>query len=342
MSTIGQRWSRERAWAWYRQRPIPFGCNFLPSTAVNSTEMWQAASFDVPTIDRELSWAARSGFNSCRVFLPYLVWEEDARTFKARIASFLSIAARHSISTILILFDDCAFAGKEPYAGPQNSPVPGVHNSGWTPSPGPTIADDPAMLPHLELYVKDILATFARDERVLLWDLYNEPGNSARGAGSLSLLEHAFAWAREVNPAQPLSSGVWGCQPTDERCLQLSDILTFHEYNDASALNSTIATLQQYGYPLVCTEWMARTRQSLFETHLPLFVQAEVGCYIWGLVNGKTQTHYPWGWPQNGPEPELWFHDLLRKDGTPYQPQEIETLARYRPAFQSHTVRGQE
>jgi len=73
----GERWPAEKAWAWYRQQPWACGVNFVPSTAANTTELWQAASFDEKTIDRELGWAARIGFNSCRVFVQYLVWKHD-------------------------------------------------------------------------------------------------------------------------------------------------------------------------------------------------------------------------------------------------------------------------
>ena len=169
-----KRWVQEQAWTWYRQHTIPYGCNFVPSTAINSTEMWQDESFDQETIDRELGWAADIGLNSCRVFLQYLVWQVQPQAFKERLNVFLSLAAQHALSVVPILFDDCAFAGKEPHLGPQDAPVLGVHNSGWTPSPGPLRADDAANWPQLEAYVKDILGTFRADTRILLWDLYNE------------------------------------------------------------------------------------------------------------------------------------------------------------------------
>ncbi len=329
MTTGIRRWTQARAWEWYRRQPQPFGCNFLPSTAVNATEMWQEQSFDEETIRRELSWAARYGMNSCRVFLPYLVWQKDPERFKDRFATFLRIAAQHALSAMPILFDDCAFAGKEPYPGRQDAPIPGVHNSGWTPSPGPTIADDRTLWPQLEAYVRDVIGTFGQDPRVLIWDLYNEPGNNERGAKSLPLLEQTFLWARAANPSQPLTAGIWGCKETDMQCLHASDIVTFHHYAPADQLRARIVALQRYGYPLLCTEWMARTLGSRFSTHLPIFLETEVGSYMWGLVSGKTQTSFPWGSPAGAQEPELWFHDLLRPDGTPYDQEEIATIEQF-------------
>ncbi len=343
MTATTERWTAGRAWEWYRRRPLPYGFNFLPSTAVNSTEMWQSETFDAAAIDRELALGASCGFHSCRVFVQYLVWRADPDGCKERIDAFLAIAARHGLSVVPILFDDCAFAGKEPYLGPQDDPVPGLHNSGWTPSPGPTIGDDPSARPDLEGYVRDIVGAFAEDERVLLWDLYNEPGNGGRGARSLPLLHDAFAWARAAGPGQPLTAAAWGgpavggladgASRTDPACLDLSDVVSFHQYDDAAALWGRIAALSRRGYPMVCTEWMSRPRGSLVATHLPLFVEHDVGCYLWGLVNGRTQTHYPWGSPRGAAEPDLWFHDLFRLDGAPYDAAEIDVIRRHSPSY---------
>ena len=317
------RWTREQAWEWYHRQPWICGFNFLPSTAVNSTEMWQQDSFDENTIDRELGWASHYGYNSCRVFLQYLVWNADAEGYRKRIERFLDIADGHGISTMPVLFDDCAFAEKEPYLGRQDDPVPGVHNSGWTPSPGPAIADDESMQSDLRSYVQGILGSFLHDSRIVAWDLYNEAGNSGRDAKSLKLLADSFRWAREDGPCQPLTSGVWACEATEQTCLDLSDIITFHCYKALEATRARIDELKARGRPVINTEWMARTFGCTIRTHLPLYKDLGIGCYQWGLVQGKIQTHFPWGSPVGAPELDLWFHDVLKQDGTPYNPEEM-------------------
>jgi hypothetical protein len=50
-------WTKEQAHEWYKQWGWLRGCDFIPSTAVNQLEMWQADTFDPSTIDRELGWA---------------------------------------------------------------------------------------------------------------------------------------------------------------------------------------------------------------------------------------------------------------------------------------------
>jgi hypothetical protein len=336
--TTSTRWSNEKAAEWYARLPWLTGCNFIPSNAINQLEMWQAESFDPATIDREFGWAADLGFNTVRTFLHDLLWQADPVGFKQRIDCFLDISARYGIRPMLVFFDDCWNC--DPRIGSQPAPRPGIHNSGWVQSPGlDMVNSDPSMWDRLERYVKDILTNFANDDRILLWDLYNEPGNSGNGERSLPLLRAVFEWTREVNPSQPLTAGIWyDNKHLNNFQLAASDIITFHNYRAADHLADEIAELELYGRPIICTEWMARTTGSLVATHLPVFAGRKVGCINWGLVSGKTNTVFPWQ-DLNNPmnridmsssdecgEPELWFHDLFRQDGTPYDPAEVETF----------------
>jgi len=315
------RWPVEKARTWYETQGWRVGCNFIPSTAVNQLEMWQEATFDPTTTDRELGWAADMGMNAVRVYLHDLAWEAGAEGFRQRVRRFLDIAHRHGIKTMFVLFDDCW--NESPRLGPQPAPIPGVHNSGWLQGPGKAVVNDPAQWERLERYAEGIVGAFAQDDRILAWDLYNEPGNSGQGAKSLPLLKKAFAWARKADPSQPLTVGVWdpNLRALNDFQLEASDVITFHNYGDAEGLARQIADLDKHGRPILCTEWLRRGHSDV-ETHLPIFKKERVGCFNWGLVAGKTQTIYPWGSPKDAPEPEQWFHDLLRQDGTPFDEQE--------------------
>jgi hypothetical protein len=298
--------------------------------------MWQAETFDLQTIARELAWAQAIGFNCCRIFVQYLVWDADPNGLLDRMDQFLAVAQRYGLVTMFVLFDDCAFANREPYLGKQAEPLPGIHNSGWTPSPGHQRVVDQAAWPRLEQYITGIVGRFATDPRVLLWDLYNEPGNAKMGDRSVPLVEATFRWARSANPSQPLTVGVWAPLTAHDCAKKLgavhdvamhnSDIISFHDYNGLPATQQVVAQLHMYDRPLVCTEWMQRTYGSHFETHLPYFKQEGIGSFFWGLVNGRTQTHMPWGSAQGAGEPQLWFHDLLDGTGTPHQAAEIELI----------------
>ena len=321
-------WTAEQANEWYDNWEWQVGSNFSPSTAINQLEMWQADTFDPETIDRELGYAEDIGFNSMRVYLHHVAWEQDAEGFKNRMREYLNIADKHGISTLFVFFDDCW--NPTYHAGKQPDPKPGVHNSGWLQDPGELIYTDPSIIETLETYVKDILTTFANDKRIILWDLYNEPGNSGYGNKSLPLLEKAFQWGREVNPSQPLSVGVWNWDLSELTNFQIinSDVITYHNYGDADDHRNFIASIKELtSKPLLCTEYMARTRNSTFQNILPILKENKIAAYNWGLVDGKTNTKYAWETPiPDGSEPELWFHEVFRKDGTPYKQEEVDLI----------------
>jgi len=340
------RWSESKADAWYAKQGWPVGANFLPSTAINQLEMWQAESFDPVTIDRELGWAENIGMNTMRVFLHNLVWEQDPKGFEKRIDTFLTIAARHHIKPVFVLFDSCW--DPFPKLGPQHPPIPGVHNSGWVQAPGKEVLIDPAQYPKLQDYVVGLVGAFAKDSRILAWDVWNEPDNTnVTSYGKLepenkvalvdALLPQVFAWARSAHPTQPLTSGVWTGNWTDAGKMSVtskiqieqSDVISFHEYGWPEEFEARVKELEQYHRPLLCTEYMARGAGSTFDTVLPIAHKYRVAAINWGLVQGKSQTFLPWdSWqrPYVIVQPTVWFHDVFYTDGKPYREREVEII----------------
>jgi len=328
-ATADQRWPAARANAWQRGQPWRTGANFIPSTAINQLEMWQATTFDPATIDRELGFAEGIGFNTMRVFLHHLAWQQDPAGFKQRVGQYLALADKHHIQTMLVFFDDCW--NKEAKVGPQPAPKTGIHNSGWVQDPGEPVSRDSLTFSQLRPYVTDVLTAFAHDKRVLLWDLYNEPGNSGKALTSLPLLRNVFGWARAINPDQPLTAGLWAWDYRELNAYQAthSDIITYHCYDDVPAHQRVIELLASHGRPLLCTEYMARPRNSRFANILPLLKKYRVGAINWGLVAGKTNTKYQWDVPiADGSEPVEWFHEVFRADGSPYRADETEFIRR--------------
>ncbi len=334
-----ERWTPKQAHDWYAAQPWLVGCNFAPATAINQLEMWQAETFDPETIERELGWAKSLGFNTVRVFLHDLPWQEDREAFLERVDKFLEIAARNDIRPMIVFFD--GVWDPDPQSGPQRLPRTGVHNSGWVQSPGRVILADDKKQDALQPYVTDVVTRYANDERVLAWDLFNEPDNpNSNSYGPLELKEKderaarlmrlSFQWARAANPTQPLTVGVWRLEHWDQPgqlnqvhrlAVELSDVISFHDYGKTDVTQRRIDELKTYGRPLLCTEFMARGNGSTFEGALPLFKKEKVAAYCWGMVDGKTQTKYPWStWqmPILG-EPEPWHHEIFHTDGTPYR-----------------------
>lgn len=338
------RWTEARAKTWMTQWPYLAGGNYLPSNAINQLEMWQADTFDPATIDRELGWAAKLGFNAMRVFLHNLPWREDPKGYLERIDRFLGIAAKHKIAIMLVFFDSCWHP--YPRSGKQPAPTPHVHNSGWVQSPGLELLMNGRAHGELEAYVKDVLTRFKDDRRIFCWDLFNEPNNNnASSYGKIEtpykaefamvLLKEVFSWARQVNPSQPLTVGPWegdwtaaNRSPMNAFVLENSDVISFHCYDPADKMRERIDELAKLGRPLVCTEYMARPNGSRFETHLPLMKERGVAAIAWGFIAGKSQTNYPWdSWKKTyTAEPPEWFHDVLRADGSAYRPEEAAFL----------------
>ena len=341
------RWPEQQARDWYAKQPWLVGSNYNPATAINQLEMWQADSFDPKRIDLELGWAEGLGMNTMRVFLHDLLWQ-DPEGFKRRLDQFLTIAAKHKIKPMFVLFD--SVWDPDPKLGKQRAPRPGVHNSGWVQSPGRTALQNSSDYPRLEAYVKGVVGSFAHDQRVLAWDIWNEPDNENPGSYNelepknkvelaLRLLPQAFAWARAAQPEQPLTSGVWKgdwstpekMTPMDRLQIELSDVVTFHNYDAPTELERRINWLKRYNRPLICTEYMARGNGSYFFGGLLVGKVYHVGMINWGFVQGKTQTHLPWdSWqhPYVDREPSIWFHEVFRNDGTPYIPEEVEFIRR--------------
>ncbi len=345
-SQTASRWSEAKANEWYQHQPWLIGSNFLPANAINELEMWQADTFDPQEIDKELGWAQGLGMNTMRVFLHDLLWQQDSAGFKKRIETFLTIAAKHHIRPLFVLFDSCW--DPFPKLGPQHPPIPGVHNSGWVQSPGALALEDPPQEPRLRAYVQGVVGAFATDSRILGWDVWNEPSNTNGGAyGRVelkdkqdrvrNLLPKVFEWARSVNPSQPLTSGLWeGDWSSPEKLdpiariqFEQSDVISFHNYSWPEDFEQHVRWLEKYHRPILCSEFMARPMGSTFETILPIAKQHHVAAINWGFVAGKSQTYLPWdSWekPYVLQPPPVWFHEVLHPDGTPYREREAQII----------------
>lgn len=344
-ATARPRWSATEANAWYAKQPWLVGSNYIPSDSINQLEMWQAETFDPKRIDVELGWAQKMGMNTMRVFLHDLPWKQDPAGYRNRIDQFLTIASKHGIRPVFVLFDSCW--NPNPKLGPQHPPVPGVHNSGWVQSPGAKALRDRREYPRLKAYVQGVVGAFANDPRVLAWDVWNEPsnGNDPAYLGKEldhkqsyveSLLPQVFDWAREVGPSQPLTSGVWDIDftknnftPIQRTQLEQSDVLSFHNYGWPESFRAEVVAMQKLGRPVLCTEYMARSVGSTFDTILPIASEMRVAAINWGFVVGKTQTNLPWdSWerPYVLKPPAIWFHEVLHEDGTPYRQAEVDLI----------------
>ena len=346
---VAERWSEEKAWKWHQENGWMAGTNFNPSTAINQLEFFQEESFDMETIDRELSWSAELGMKMHRVYLHNLLWDQDSLGFINRINAYLETADKHQIKTMLVLLDDVWHP--LPKLGKQPDPTPFVHNSGWVQAPGATILGDSLRHDELKNYIKGVISHFAEDKRVVAWDLYNEPDNVANQPGyaelelkdkytyTFALLKKVVRWAREVNPSQPLTIGIWkgdhslwgnpqALRPLERFMIENSDVISFHSYDNLQVTTEKVEELKKYNRPIICTEYLARGNGSTFEDILPMFKENEIHAVNWGFVSGKTNTIFPWSsWSKTFDSmPKIWHHDIYRTDKSPFSEEEIALL----------------
>jgi hypothetical protein len=302
------RWPPTRIWEWHADRPWLCGLNYLPSTAVNWTAMWQRASFAPRVIARELDWAAEIGINSVPVGLPYIVWQDDADGQLERLDHVLTMLAQRSMTAMPYLLDDCEFSGEPPQLGRRPDPVPGLHNSRATGSPGRALVMDQQAWPDIERYVQHLVRAFASDDRIVVWDPCNEPGNrvifprngtkpydEALEIQAALRLSRVFACARGVQPSQPLTAGGWRVpppyesndvepddHPSDTDVCELSDVISFHAYCSLPRMRRVIERVRRYGRPLICTGWMGRHADRHIRQQLPVLRCEDISSYVGG------------------------------------------------------------
>ena len=345
----GERWSEERAWEWHDKNGWMAGTNFNPSSAINQLEFFQRETFDLETIDQELRWSAELGMKMHRVYLHNLLWDQDSIGFLKRLNAYLKISEMHQLKTMFVLLDDVWHP--LPKLGKQPDPIPFVHNSGWVQAPGAEILGDSLRHDELKNYIKGVVSHFKDDQRVVAWDLYNEPDNVASDPGrdvlelkdkyiyTFALLKKVVQWTREVNPSQPLTVGLWKgdhtlwgtpkkLRPLECFMVKNSDVISFHSYDGPQITKEKINALKNYNRPILCTEYLARTNGSTFEAILPIFKKNGIHAINWGFVAGKTNTIFPWSsWRTDFDSiPKIWHHDIYRKDKSPFSESEITLL----------------
>lgn len=340
------KWTPEAANLWYSKQPWYVGVDYIPASAINQIEMWNADTFDPVVIDTELGWAQAIGMNAVRVFLHEIPWNKDPGACAKRMNTFLHIADKHKIKVIFVLFDSVWSPFPEP--GIQRDVRAGVHNSGWVQDPGAAALVDEEHWTKYCQYVEDVIQQFITDKRVLAWDVWNEPDNMNDGSYRAAepknkadlvarMLPKVFKYARAALPSQPLTSGLWHgdwsspdkLSPVEKVQLEESDIVTFHNYDSPAEFEKHVQWLQQYHRPILCTEYMARERDSTFQGILPIAKKYNVAAFSWGLVAGKTQTYLPWdSWqhPYVDRQPAIWHHDIFRDNGSPYSQEEIDFI----------------
>ena len=356
---MGERWTKERAWEWYNGRPWMRGCNYMSADCANRVDQWQEYGFEerFRTTEEELALMQKTGFNTVRLILEYVVWKEEHDGFLERFDRYLSLCAKYGVSCMVVLANDCMPPKNDPRRiprlGEQTYDV-GYHGGKKVsqhalktddePNPHPYL-DDPEERERYLGMVREMVTRYRKDDRICVWDVYNEPGNRRRDRLTLPILARMFEMLRAIDPIQPLTAGVWrfgedGSAPyseVEQYALDHSDVVSYHNYHNYECNIRVLHRLKQEGRPILNTEWLARGLHNTVQELFPLFFLERVGCYNWGFVAGKYQTYEPWEgiWSRYEADPSYdydftkWFHDLYRPNLRPYDPKEIDLIKRY-------------
>ena len=355
---MNERWSKEKAWEFWNSNPWMVGCNYVPALTPGLS-IWQSDTIEeiLPSVEKELELMKEIGFNTVRMWLDFNLWHHERDEYLDRVDRVLGILSSYGIRLMPVIFNDCVSFGKPKditihkpvgkqkwdkgyHGGHKDSPhvVPTEQPYGWI------RWDEEDQRPICEQYIRDLVKRFKDDERIIMWDLWNEPGNSKRGDMSIPYLKRVFEIAREENASQPLTVGVW-CYPpnygVDESveltpiqrlALDLSDIITFHNYSSIDEVKACVKALEKEGRPMANTEWLHRILGNTILEQLPLYYEKKIGSVHWGLVAGHGQFYLPWEWLKAA-RPELdytlWQHDIFNEDFTPYDEKEIELFKQY-------------
>lgn len=351
-----KQWTKEQAWEWYNRYPWLRGCNFIGSDCANRQDQWQQynAEEHMATADRELALAQRTGFNTIRIIVDFDVWLQEPQGFMDNLERYLTIAAKNGQYVMLVLCAEVQlprgdYADFKPKPLGEQKYALGYHQ-GRAPIPEEKLAlppyhplESPLLRDKYLQMVTDIVTKYAHDERIIIWNVFNEPGIML-GKRAVPMLKTLFETVRACDPDQPLTVDVWRgmkdgkpTTPEERLALKLSDVVSFHYYWGFADMCDIIDQLKAYGRPLMCTEWLNRLCQgnSFFEVY-PLFCLEKIACWCWGLVVGKTQTNEPWlGMldhalknDDNHIDFTKWLHDIFRPNFYPYDPKELKLIQR--------------
>ncbi len=349
-----RRWTAQEANDWYKKLGWLRGCNFIGSDCANRLDMWQSYQSDVKlaTADRELALAHKIGLNTVRLWANFDVYYAEPESFMDMLEKYISLCHKHEQKVMLVLGyeEDLPRGdvfvpktmGEQPYAL-------GEHQGRF-----PLSAERRALEPHhymeypelkdtfIEM-VQSIVRKYREDERVLCWNVWNEPGIE-RGELAIEFLNVLFDVVRAEDPIQPLCADIWRglnngvpVSKEERHALDLSDVISFHSYSEYRWLLENISELKKLNRPIFLTEWLHRINHNNVAEIYPLLYIENVANYCWGFVVGKTQTNEPWpdmwNWYENDKSKDYdftkWQHDLFRPNLRPYDPKEIELIEHF-------------
>ena len=309
------------------------GSNYTPSYAVNQVQFWH--DFRPEIVEKELAAARKYfGISTLRVYLHDINFFEEKQVLLANLETFLSVCAKHRIKPGFVFFDGC-HRHEGIFLDRPTEPVSGYHNGRWAQSPQARDID-PDNLDKFKPYVQEIIRTHRTDQRVLFWEIHNEPppGDEYRDR----LKRAGYHWAKEAKPTQPVLNCEKGSRGWGD--CEVTDIVDAHVYShahgplrDLSDINPEKGTVfteagarwkasrRNFGGPIDMVSWLTQRRRQGKSTP---------GMYLcWELMVGNSNCRWHWIDKPGAAEPEIPWCGLLWPDATPVSLAEAEAVRRY-------------
>ncbi len=352
---MNRRWTKDEIDSWYNSLKWLRGSNFLPSNCVNRLDMWQSIGREehLKTADLELKMCDELGFNTVRLWLNFDVYYKEPKEFMETLEQYIALSAKHHQSVMLVLAYEEDLPNGDTFVPKELGAQKVYHNhfnrdydhedACCAEGSFKHYMEYPELRPIFIDMVERVVRRYREDERILAWNIENEPG-IAIGARAIPILEELFARVRALDPIQPLTADIWrGVNETngsfaseeEKAAYELSDFISFHSYSPYEWFLTGIHTLKKhYDRPIIVTEWLNRCNHNNVAEIYPLCMLENIGCYCWGFVAGGTCTTEPWeGMWKEGSAPAdfdftKWQHDLYRINYRPYDPREIELIKR--------------
>jgi hypothetical protein len=274
------------------------GLGIVPSWGANIVEAWQL--YDGARFREEVALARTIHCNCIRLWIDFVAWKTDPQKITARFSDAVAGIAENGMKAMPCLFNHW-HDKKLDYGG---TPLAGD----WK--------------PHFE-YVKALVTPLANDERVMIWELCNEPGSTDAGTLEFKWMSEIAATVRACGVRQPVTIGTMRGKNISTFA-PLMDVLNGHPYaHNRNALKVMIegyaAIQKEIGKPFMVNEAIPGSLDDLVRAdavrfHVEMLSAAGFGWMGWVIREGRaiaTRRDLPDG---NGISGQG-YHPFFTKDG---------------------------
>lgn len=266
------------------------GVVYLPSYARNDVEIW--LDYDRKTVERELEYAKRIGFNCVRVFLSYVVYADNREKFLENLLHLVRTADSYGIKVMPVVFDSC-FSEIEPTLD--------CDMNTWIPNPG-VMNLGSHFWPRGEAYCRDLIDLLKNENGLLMWDIMNEPLctsyvyqyspeiNERHKQEIYGFLKHFCDFFREYDDLNPITVGHDRADFCEETYAWV-DILAYHDYSATetgmkNALNLALEIGKKHGMQVFNSETGCPGRANPYDIVVQILNENRTGYVLWDLMIG--------------------------------------------------------